>query len=146
LKIVYKLIFLPLYLGFLEVPFSIIFALVSFSYNIWRLQKSEGNNTIRMASFEVLTELSQFEQILYASHYDKNIIEENPRKALVKIGLIKDLSILISKPVEQKVLHLKNTWNDNWQNIDSDNAAVETLVKELDIIRVEIRNTLETLD
>jgi len=128
------------------VPFSIIFALVSFSYNIWRLQKSEGNNTIRMASFEVLTELSQFEQILYASHYDKNIIEENPRKALVKIGLIKDLSILISKPVEQKVLHLKNTWNDNWQNIDSDNAAVETLVKELDIIRVEIRNTLETLD
>ncbi|PHR57568.1 MAG: hypothetical protein COA44_05910 [Arcobacter sp.] len=127
-------------------PFSIIFALVSFSYNIWRLQKSEGNNTIRMASFEVLTELSQFEQILYASHYDKNIIEENPRKALVKIGLIKDLSILISKPVEQKVLHLKNTWNDNWQNIDSDNAAVETLVKELDIIRVEIRNTLETLD
>lgn len=131
---------------FITSIFSIIFALVGFSYNVWRLQKSEENNTIRMASFEVLSELAKFEQILYASHYDKNLVEGSPRKAWVKIGLISDLSLLISMPVNKKAIDLKEKWEKTWEKIPNDNEALESLVKELDEVRKEIRIDLKTLD
>ena len=131
---------------FITSIFSIIFALVGFSYNVWRLQESEENNTIRMASFEVLSQLAQFEQILYASHYDKNIIDGSPRRGWVKIGLISDMSMLISKPVEAKISILKKVWEKNWEKVPTDNNTVETLVKELDLVRKEIRIRLISLD
>jgi hypothetical protein len=37
---------------------SVIFALVGFSYNVWRMEASEQNNNIRTACFEMLLELS----------------------------------------------------------------------------------------
>ena len=96
---------------------SLVFAVVGFSYNAWRLEATEDNNNIRTASFEVLGELAELEQIIYAAHYDKDEIEGNPRKAWVKVGLVVDLSALISKSVEKKSLNLRETWSKNWPKI-----------------------------
>lgn len=133
-------------LYFITSIFSIIFALIGFSYNVWRLQQSEVNNTIRMASFEVLTELAEFEQVLYSAYYDKNSIEGSPRTAWVKIGLITDLSQLISKPVEVKAKKLQENWKDNWEKVPNDENSVNQLVLELDNVRKEIKKQLETLE
>lgn len=133
-------------LYFITSIFSIIFALIGFSYNVWRLQQSEVNNTVRMASFEVLTELAEFEQILYAVHYDKNSKEGSPRKAWVKIGLITDLSQLISKSVEVKANKLHVNWKENWEKISDDENSVNQLVLELDSVRKEIKKQLEILE
>ena len=35
----------------LTVIFSVLFALVGFSYNVWRMEVSEQNNNIRTACF-----------------------------------------------------------------------------------------------
>jgi len=131
---------------FITSVFSIIFALIGFSYNVWRLQKSEENNTVRIASFEVLSQLAEFEQILYAAHYDKNSIEGSPRKGWIKIGLITDMSLLISKPVEIKTVRLKELWSENWENISTDKEAINILVQELDTVRNEIRVQLTSLE
>ncbi|MCL1123885.1 hypothetical protein [Shewanella surugensis] len=53
--------------------FSALFALVGFSYNVWRMEISEHNTTVRSASFELLLQLAELESIIYANFYDKNI-------------------------------------------------------------------------
>lgn len=63
---------------------SLVFAMTGFSYNAWRLEVTEENSNIRTASFQVLIELAELEQIVYASHYDKDDIKGNPRDGWVR--------------------------------------------------------------
>ena len=125
---------------------GVVFAIVGFSYNAWRLEVSEDNNNIRTASFEVLKELAELEQIIYAAHFDRNEIEGSPRKGWVKIGLIVDLSSLVSKPVEKDANALASTWQDNWENITQDRSAVDQLVNKIETVRQEIKSTLGALE
>ena len=89
-----------------------VFAVLGFSYNTWRMELSEDNNNIRTASFEVLLQLSEFEQILYAAHYDKDNKAGSPRKAWVKVGLITDLSGLIGEQVKSESVKLNKLWGN----------------------------------
>ena len=125
---------------------GVVFAIVGFSYNTWRLEVSEDNNNIRTASFEVLKELAELEQIIYAAHFDKNQIEGSPRKGWVKIGLIVDLSSLVSKPVEQDANALASAWQDKWESITHDRTAVDLLVSKIETVRQEIKSTLGMLE
>jgi len=125
--------------------FSMVVAVVGFSYNAWRMELSEDNNNIRTASFEVLTELSELEQVIYAAHYDKNMLDGNPRKAWVKVGLIVDLSALISMQVEKDAIHLKSIWSNNWQLVKDDEATTQKLVEQIDKVRISIKNDLKNL-
>lgn len=124
---------------------SFIFAVVGFSYNTWRLELSEDNNNIRMASFEVLKNLSELEQNIYASHYDKDAKEGSPRIGWIKIGLINDLSTLINDDVTQKSQWLKESWQVRWALVEQDTQAVEHLIADIEKVRVSIKNVLKTL-
>ena len=86
------------------------------------------------------------EQIIYAAHYDKNEIEGSPRKGWVKIGLIVDLSLLISKTVEKESLFLKEAWTKHWDKIESEKLSVKLLVNKLDLVRVEVKIVLQDLN
>lgn len=94
-------------LYYITTIFSLLFAVVGFSYNTWRLEVSEDNNNVRTASFEVLKSLSEFEQVIFAAHYDQDDDAGNPRLGWIKIGLIVDLSGLISPEVESSAVQLK---------------------------------------
>jgi len=124
---------------------GVVFAVVGFTYNAWRMEVSEDNNNIRTASFEVLKELTELEQVIYAAHYDQDEKEGNPRKGWVKIGLIVDLSSLISQPVVEKAKHLKALWAETWDILPQDRGATNQLVKEIDVVREEIKLTLSQL-
>ena len=124
---------------------SLIFAIVGFSYNAWRLEISEDNANIRTAAFQVLIELAEFEQILYAAHYDKDTITGNPRKGWIKVGLITDMSILISPAVEQQAQNLKSLWSERWDSINTDKQTIDLLNKSIDNVRDEIKMTLQAL-
>ena len=47
---------------------GVVLSVTGFVYNAWRLEISEYNNNVRTASFEVLKELAELEQIIYARH------------------------------------------------------------------------------
>jgi len=126
--------------------FSVIFALLGFTYNAWRMEVSEDNNTIRTAAFEVLKVFAETQQLIYAAHYDQNKIEGDPRKGWVKIGLIVDLSFLINLPVEQRARQLRQVWQDNWSIMAEDRGATNKLVEEIERVRSEIKSTLKALD
>lgn len=125
---------------------SLISALAGFGYNAWRLEVTEDNNTVRTASFEVLKQLAHLEQIIFTLHYDKNTVEGSPRKGWVAIGLINDLSMLVSADVEQKAQNLKATWSDRWASIETNEEAVNVLISEVDLVRVAIKKALMSLE
>lgn len=129
----------------LTLIFSLVFTLLGFSYNVWRMEASETNNNIRTACFEVLIELAELEQLVYAAHYDKNSLEGNPRKGWVKIGLINDLSSLTNHKVAKQSAALKQSWMANWQKMTSNNTSAQAIVASADNVRSEIKMLLQEL-
>ncbi|MBE0371042.1 hypothetical protein [Pseudoalteromonas aurantia] len=130
----------------LSVIFSMIFALVGFSYNIWRLESTETNNNIRVACFETLKELASLEQIIYYAYYDQDKVEGNPRKGWIKVGLINDFSALTSTDIEKSAANLEQVWRDNWPQLHEDKIAVDKIVLNIDKVRDEIKVVLSKLD
>ena len=125
---------------------SLVFALGGFSYNAWRLEQSEENNIVRDAAFQVLTELAEFEQVLYANHYDQNQVEGSPRLGWVKIGLVNDLSMLIGPEVSISANELKNNWADNWVMVEENREVVDALVVDIDEVRDRVKKRLDQLE
>ena len=125
---------------------GVIFAVIGFSYNAWRLEVTEDNNNIRVASFTVLKELAELEQLIYAGHYDKNTAEGSPRRGWIKVGLIVDLSSLINHAVRDEAVSLKSSWQANWQSFTDDKKATDMLIVNIDAVRAELKSTLDALE
>lgn len=124
---------------------SLLFALLGFSYNVWRMEVTEQNTNTRTACFELLLVLSELEQLVYSAHYDQNTIEGSPRKGWIKVGLTDDLSVLTTKKVKQSILQLKEVWSHHWQSIDTDEESVKAIVFSIDNSRAEIKTLLQSL-
>ena len=125
---------------------SLLFAVVGFSYNAWRLEQSEVNNIVRDASFQILIELAEFEQVIYARHYDQDVVEGSPRKGWVKIGLINDLSALVGPQVTESASLLKTNWAEHWNQVPDENNVVESLIVSVDAVRESVKARLVSLD
>ena len=130
----------------IAVIFSVLFTLIVFSYNVWRMEVSEKNNNIRTASFEILINLSSLEQLVYAAHYDNDIKEGNPRKGWVIVGLIDDLSVLTNDEVKSKTSKLDNVWSVNWEKMPTSQRSVVQIVEGIDSVRYEIKTLLNSLE
>jgi hypothetical protein len=124
---------------------SLLFAVIGFSYNAWRMEVSESNNNVRTASFEVLKALAELERNVFAAHYDQDSIKGNPREGWVQVGLISDLSVLIDPKVESKANALKTQWGQNWEMLPTTESSATTVVAAIDEVRVEIKDVLSSL-
>ena len=131
---------------YITVIFSVIFAVIGFSYNAWRLESSEENNNIRTAAFQVLNELAELEQIIYAAHYDQDAVAGSPRKGWVKVGLIVDLSVLIDSSVEKETQELHMTWAESWESLSSEKAVADNLIVKIDSVRKQVKHILYSLE
>ncbi|MCF2857606.1 hypothetical protein L1286_09000 [Pseudoalteromonas sp. SMS1] len=128
-----------------SVIFSMVFALIGFSYNTWRLEATENNNNTRLACFEILKELAALEQLVYIAHYDGDSVTASPRKGWIKVGLINDFSYLTNTQVQANAGNLHQTWTDNWENISTSSQSVELIVRDIDKIKNDIKTLLTTL-
>ncbi|MEC4726895.1 hypothetical protein HWQ46_15185 [Shewanella sp. D64] len=126
--------------------FSMIFALIGFSYNVWRMEITEYNSNMRSASFELLLQLSELEGIIYAAHYDQNIVEGNPRKGWIKVNLIADLSMIAEPEVSKSANALKMEWQENWQTLNRSETSAMNMVGAIDNTRDEVRHLLSKLN
>jgi len=128
------------------VIFSVLFALLGFSYNVWRMEVTEQNSNIRTACFEILLELSSLEQLVYTAHYDGDTKEGSPRKGWVKVGLIADLSVLTTDSVQGQANTLKKVWSAEWEAMTNNKQSVEKIVSAIDSVRSEIKHVLISLE
>ena len=135
-----------LHLYQITVIFSVLFALIGFSYNVWRMEVSEENNTIRTACFEILINLSSLEQLIYTAYYDKDIKEGSPRKGWVIVGLIVDLSAITDTTVKRQSVALKAAWSKNWSTVAASRNSVDEIVEAIDSVRTDIKKLLSSLE
>lgn len=126
--------------------FSMLFALVGFSYNVWRMEISEYNSNMRSASFELLLQLSELEGIVYAAHYDQDTVAGNPRKGWIKVNLIADLSMITEVEIKDSAKQLKQEWQANWQTMTDSESSAVAVVDAIDDTRDEVRFLLSKLD
>lgn len=125
--------------------FSILFALVGFSYNVWRLEILEQNNSRRTASFEILIILGELEQLVYATHHDRVRTASNPRIGWVEVGLIVDLSALASPLTQRRATVLRQVWQDNWTTLPANRESADALIAAIESVRHDITRLLVTL-
>ncbi len=126
--------------------FSMLFALIGFSYNVWRMEITEYNSNMRSASFELLLQLSELEAIVYYAHYDKNPNDGNPRKGWIKVGLISDLSMITEPNVHDAAQALQKTWQANWSHMQQDETSAQAIIQEIDSVRLEVRKLITHLE
>ena len=124
---------------------SLLFALIGFSYNAWRLEVSESNNTIRTASFQMLLELGSVEQLVYALHYDKSEQQGNLRTGWVKVGLIQDLSMLSTDDVQKASKNLHQIWHQHSNLMPDTQSSATEIIKSADALREAIKRSLANL-
>ncbi|MBQ4889512.1 hypothetical protein J8L86_06620 [Shewanella sp. MMG014] len=130
----------------LTVIFSVLFSLMGFSYNVWRMEITENNSNVRTACFEMLLELAEVQQLVYAAHYDNNLEQGNPRVGWVKVGLIADLSSLTNQAVAEESVELTQVWSTQWHSMHDDEQAASQIVEQVDNVREEIKRLLASLD
>lgn len=128
------------------VIFSVLFTLLGFTYNVWRMEVTEENSNIRTASFEMLLALSSLEQLVYSAHYDGDVKEGNPRKGWVHVGLIGDLGILTTDAVKMRADVLKVVWGEHWQAMPTSRSSTDYIVQAIDDTRSEIKRALSSLE
>jgi len=126
--------------------FSVMLALVGFSYNVWRLQANEHNSTVRTASFEMFQQLAELEQLVFAAHYDGDVQAGNPRVGWVKVGLINDLSMSCGGEVPGVAAQLRETWAASWPSLPQNRDAAEAVISAIDATRASVHQALENLD
>lgn len=125
--------------------FSVLFAALGFSYNTWRMEVSEENNNVRTAAFEVLEHLGELEHIILTAHYDHDQISGNPRKGWVEVGLVVDLSAMISPEVEIASKKIKHVWAESWHLMVDEEPVVTELVNRIDDTRIAIKMVLKEM-
>ena len=126
--------------------FSVLFALLGFSYNVWRMEITEHNSNVRSASFELLLQLAELEQLVYAAHYDQDPEAGNPRVGWVKVGLIVDLSLSCGERVRVVAEQLRDTWGSSWERLPRERKATDATVAAIDATRQAVQEMLLMLD
>jgi hypothetical protein len=122
---------------------SLVFALVGFSYNTWRDERTEYNRNVRAASFEILTKLADFERVVFLAHYDRDKTSGNPRTGWTYVIVINDLAEIVPGAVQPRAVALRDAWRANWERLGSGD---ETAVDHIDLGIADLRAaTLEAL-
>ena len=125
---------------------SLVVALAGLSYNTWRNEVTEANRNIRFAGFEMLLKLGELQQVIFYSHYDKDLKQGNPRRGWTYILVMDDLSQLMPEPVPQQAQALHQTWQDNWEGLGQDQAKVEKINQSIDRVRLAVQQVLHDLE
>ena len=125
---------------------SLLVALSSVSYSAWRNERTERNRNIRVATFEILTKLADFERVVYLAHYDRDRTNGNPRIGWTDVIVIYDLTTVAPPPLEAKAAALRTAWRENWEHLDeSDEEPVNRIEAAVDALRAAAIANLRSL-
>lgn len=129
----------------LTAVFSVLFALCGFGYNVWRQEATEYNNNLRTSCYQLLLEIAELEQIIFALHFDRERMQSTPRMGWVKARLINDLGATATPEVAVKTENLLAMWASHWEQIETDDDAVGKVTLALDETRAAVKASIESL-
>jgi hypothetical protein len=115
---------------------SLLVALIGLSANISYMEHKERNSNLREASFQLLIELSELEEITFHLQYDQELSTINARTGWVKVRLITAVSALMPKNIQQNSNQLYQSWSDDWQSLGNpDEKASDNISLKIATVR-----------
>jgi len=109
------------------------------------MEITEKNNTVRTATFEILTSLSSLEQLIYSAYYDQDNVAGNPRIGWVLVIKVVDLSDFAQEDVQVNAVALKSVWAKNWNQITASQTSVNQLEDAIASVRSSVKSELQSL-
>ncbi len=126
---------------------SLVVAISSLSYNTWRNEITEANRSQRIAAFELLLKLNELQQVVFHHHYDKDVEHRgNPRIGWSYVLTIHDLASVLNDPLPTQAGLLRQSWNDNWQQLASSEDSVDVVLVHIDAVRLSTLQLLQSLE
>ena len=126
---------------------SLFVALSALSYNTWRNESSEANRNVRQAGFEMIIHVGELQRIAYLAHFDIKNLKADPKIAWTEVLILKDLSLLMPKVVQNKAETLTSVWQKHWQGLKNES---DLSLAEIDIalyeLRMEVLNNMKRLE
>lgn len=143
---------------------SLVLAAASLAYNTWRNETSEQHRNWRQASFQVLIEAGELEQIVLYRRYfhsaDRDSFSDlqggqNWVAGWGKVSMIRDLTSLMPEPLPETGLALHESWSMHAEHLDDHvehnnraaaNQAAEALLEAIEQTRSDILLLIEQLE
>lgn len=126
---------------------SLFIALVGLTANISYMEHKELNSNLRIASFQLLIEISELEKITFQLQFDEETDSVNARTGWVKVRLIEGLSKLTSTKVQKDADALLESWKDNWPDLGHHpTKAFDDISTQISSIRQSLIDLISTLN
>jgi hypothetical protein len=125
---------------------SLTVALFGTSYNTWRNQATEAHRNVREASFKLLEEVGELQQITQRRHYGGDHSEINWIDGWGRATLIRDIAPLVSPAVQQRADDVYASWKTHAGDLgNGENDSEAAIERSLDALSGEIRSELQAL-
>ena len=126
---------------------SLFVALSSLGYNTWRNELTEYNRNQRQSAFEILLKLGELQQVVFHSHYDRDIAGKgNPRTGWAYVLLVRDLANVLQPPMPAMTTELQATWSAHWRDLGSEQESADAILDAIDSVRTETLRQLNRLE
>ncbi|MEO5559172.1 MAG: hypothetical protein ABIO49_05205 [Dokdonella sp.] len=107
---------------------SLTVALFGTSYNTWRNQTTEAHRNTRTAGFMVLETLGQLQEVTDRRYYGGDHSDENRVRGWGKVGVVRDMSTLVSPAAETQGRAVFDAWQAGVDKLDGGDAEAEKSV------------------
>lgn len=114
---------------------SLAVALTALGYSTWRNERTELNRNLRVAGFELLTEIGSLQQVVFYAHFQPGDTRGDPRMGWADVLTIVDLAELMPPDVSRDAEALSRAWQADWSGLGQDPAAHQRIDAAIDAIR-----------
>ena len=125
---------------------SLVTALFGVSYNTWLDHHNEVNHNMRLASFELLKDLSELQTVVNYAHYDNDKSRGNPIDGWKNVVLVRDLSRLLTPSAALAGQGLYASWEQDWDSLGKDVRSEENISAKITVMRQTVLNTIDQLE
>jgi hypothetical protein len=125
---------------------SLAVALAGTSYNTWRNQTTEAHRNVREASFKLLEQSAELQQLAQQRYFGSDHSPANWIAGWGKATLIRDIAPLVSPRAQERADALFATWKLRADELESGSGDSEAKIEAaIDALSNELRDELRQL-
>ncbi len=125
---------------------SLFTAIFGFTYNSWQDHQNEINQSMRVASFEVLKNLGDLQTVVNYAHFSSDESRGHPIDGWKHVTMVRDLSQLL-KPAAAKEGHmLYVTWEQDWESLEANKEAEVRVSAQIKKTRQSVLSTIVNIE
>ena len=125
---------------------SLLTAILGLSYNAWQGHKNEMNQNMRVASFEVLTNLGELQTVVNYVHYSDDKSRGQPIEGWKHVMMVRDLSRLLNPEASKQGKLLFMEWQQNWDKLEIDGQVEIHLSAQISKTRQAVLDNIDALE